>query len=134
MKAALETKELPETVKQLADSKKAVCVCALLHAEAPRHFALLVVQRSREASLTVRYWDTLPNPSMCEAASQTLRLLLEAAAVERQPLPAPANASFRWLQLRVLGLGVLGTGMAPVAGRGPAGLGPRPAKQGAEAE
>ena len=32
---------------------------------------------------------------MYEAASQTLRLLLQAAQVERQPLPAPANASFR---------------------------------------
>ena len=40
VKAALETKELPETVKQLADNKKAVCVCALLHAEtSPFRFA-----------------------------------------------------------------------------------------------
>ena len=40
-----------------------------------------MVQRTcREAALTVRYWDTL---------------LLQAAQVERQALPAPANASFR---------------------------------------
>ena len=73
-------------------------VCALVHAEAPRCFSFLVVQRATRGSrLAIRFWDTLPHPNLYKAARAALKLILKPAGAESQPLPAAASKSFSGL-------------------------------------
>ena len=88
LKVALRTGHFGDEVKSLTDRKQPTLILAVVHALKPQHYSLLVVKRaSKEAEVTVNFFDTLPNESMYMQARQTLHVILATAGLPKQALP-----------------------------------------------
>ena len=82
-----------ETASLLQDRERASLHIAVVQSQPPRHWSLLVLEKPRGSQTVskVRYYDTLPGPASYKEASGVLKVLLQAARQEQQPLPAPVS-------------------------------------------
>ncbi|CAE7348037.1 unnamed protein product, partial [Symbiodinium microadriaticum] len=82
-----------ETASLLQDRERASLHITVVQSQPPRHWSLLVLEKPRGSQTVskVRYYDTLPGPASYKEASGILKVLLQAARQEQQPLPAPVS-------------------------------------------
>ncbi|CAE7266899.1 unnamed protein product [Symbiodinium sp. CCMP2592] len=103
-KQLIQTHTLKAAAKTAMDSQAGL-VLAVVQSQPPRHWSLLVVETVRDSpEAKVRYYDTLPGEAAYKEASAVLKVLLQTAKKQAQPLPAPVS------------LAVPGAGVAAVDG------------------
>ncbi|CAE7232296.1 unnamed protein product [Symbiodinium sp. CCMP2592] len=90
-KQLIQTHTLKAAAKTAMDSQAGL-VLAVVQSQPPRHWSLLVVETVRDSpEAKVRYYDTLPGEAAYKEASAVLKVLLQTAKKQAQPLPPPVS-------------------------------------------
>ncbi|CAE7738776.1 unnamed protein product [Symbiodinium sp. CCMP2592] len=90
-KQLIQTHTLKAAAKTAMDSQAGL-VLAVVQSQPPKHWSLLVVETVRDSpEAKVRYYDTLPGEAAYKEVSAVLKVLLQTAKKQAQPLPAPVS-------------------------------------------